>query len=300
MAASCSVLKSSLAELAKEDIIDQERFIINKIMDFEEYNDVKSKIVQDVYKVDLNNEKLFKYWKTPNNNWVYQPNARLFDAVQEVKDKFNVKYAEPIVSKNYDTTSPVTHYKIIDEEVAKDKKIGGLSTINFLDTVANKEGFDTLQNLFFRKLGLIYKPLDNSKTAQENNMNFYKFLSSKGYSGFVYGEDFVVSFDFKDNEDIQAVSALEASFNNPQFSFFDENLEPEVPVLNEIEKIGNFTADEINTIKSVYSQTEIDDYMAKDPQEAMLVFQELLYDNHWKNSNFVTKDVVNNFNRICR
>jgi hypothetical protein len=300
MAASCSVLDSSLAELAKENIIDREKFIINKILDFEEYNDVKTRIAQDVYKVDLNNEKLFNYWKTPNNNWVFQANGKLFDAVQKVKDKYNVKFAEPLVSKNFDTNSPVTHYKLMSEEEAKNKNIGGLSTSNFLDSVANKEGFDTLQNLFFRKLGLTYKPLDNSKAGQENNMNFYKFLSSKGYNGFVYGEDFAVSFDFKNGEDVQTVTALESSFNNPQFSFFDENLEPTTPALNQIEKIGNFTADEINTIKSVYSQTEIDDYMAKDPQEAMIVFQELLYDKLWKNSNFVSKSVVNNFNRICR
>ena len=175
-----------------------------------------------------------------------------------------------------------------------------MSTANFLDTEQNKEGYTVLQNLFFNKLGLTYNPTDQSIAGKEAQQNFYKFLSSKGYSGLVQDNSTVVAFDFRNSEDIIAVKELENSFSNPQTSLFNDNLEANEPALNTFEKIGTYSAAEVNSIKSIYSQTEIDDYMSKDPAEAMAVFNELLYEMLWKNNNFVSKNLVNNFNRTCR
>jgi hypothetical protein len=221
----------------------------------------------------------------------------LFVKVQKVKDDYNVKHVVLANAENYDVTTNVKHYKVVDES---NKESAGLSTANFLDTEQNKEGYAVLQNLFFNKLGLTYNPNDQSIAGKENNLNFYKFLSSKGYSGLVQDNSSVVSFDFRSGEDIAAVKELENNFASPQTSLFNDNLEVNEPVLNTFEKIGTYSAGEVNAIRSVYSQTEIDDYMAKDPAEAMAVFNELLYEMLWKNNNFVSKDLVNNFNRICR
>ena len=297
MGAVCSVLDSSLAEMAKDGIIDREEFLVLNLKDFDEYNEVKTKIAERTYQVKAQGEMLFERNKTPKGNWAFDINRDLFIKVQKVKDDYNVKQVVLADAENYDVTTNVKHYKVVDES---NKDSGGLSTANFLDTEQNKEGYNTLQNLFFNKLGLTYNPNDQSIAGKETKMNFYKFLSSKGYSGLVQDNSSVVSFDFRSGEDIAAVKELENNFASPQTSLFNDNLEANEPLLNTFEKIGTYSAGEVNAIRSVYSQTEIDDYMAKDPAEAMAVFNELLYEMLWKNNNFVSKDLVNNFNRICR
>jgi hypothetical protein len=297
MGAVCSVLDSSLAEMARDGIIDKEEFLVLNLKDFDEYNETKTKIAERTYQVKAQGKMLFERNKSRKGNWTFDINRDLFVKVQKVKDDYNVKKVVLDNAENYDTTTNVKHYKVVEES---NKNSGGLSTANFLDTEQNKEGYTVLQNLFFNKLGLTYNPNDQSIAGKENNLNFYKFLSSKGYSGLVQDNSSVVSFDFRNSEDIIAVKELENNFASPQTSLFNDNLEVNEPVLNTFEKIGTYSAGEVNAIRSVYSQTEIDDYMAKDLAEAMAVFNELLYEMLWKNNNFVSKDLVNNFNRICR
>ena len=297
MGAVCSVLDSSLADMARDGIIDRKEFLVLKLKDFDEYNEVKTKIAERTYQVKAQGEMLFERNKTPKGNWAFDINRDLFIKVQKVKDDYNVKQVVLADAENYDVTTNVKHYKVVDES---NKDSGGLSTANFLDTEQNKEGYTVLQNLFFNKLGLTYNPNDQSIAGKEAQQNFYKFLSSKGYSGLVQDNSTVVAFDFRNSEDIIAVKELENSFSNPQTSLFNDNLEANEPALNTFEKIGTYSAAEVNSIKSIYSQTEIDDYMSKDPAEAMAVFNELLYEMLWKNNNFVSKNLVNNFNRTCR
>lgn len=40
--------------------------------------------------------------------------------------------------------------------------------------------------------------------------------------------------------------------------------------------------------------------MISDPQEAKAIFNELLFNKLWEKSNFAPKELINNFNRICR
>jgi len=297
MGAVCSVLDSSLAEMAKEGIINKEDSLVLNLKEFDEYNEVKTKIAERTYQVKADGKKLFDRNKSPKGNWIYGINRDMFLKVQKVKDDYNVKKVVLDNVKNYDTTTNVKHYKVVEES---NKNSGGLSTANFLDTEQNKEGYTVLQNLFFNKLGLTYNPNDQSIAGKEAQQNFYKFLSSKGYSGLVQDNSTVVAFDFRNSEDIIAVKELENRFSDPQTSLFNDNLEANEPVLNTFEKIGTYSAAEVNSIKSIYSQTEIDDYLSKDPAEAMAVFNELLYEMLWKNNNFVSKNLVNNFNRTCR
>ena len=297
MGAVCSVLDSSLAEMAKEGIINKEDFLVLNLKEFDEYNEVKTKIAERTYQVKADGKMLFDRNKTPKGNWIYGINRDMFLKVQKVKDSYNIKQVVLADQENFDVTSNVKHYKVVEES---NKNSGGLSTANFLDTEQNKEGYNVLQNLFFNKLGLTYNPNDQSIAGKEAQQNFYKFLSSKGYSGLVQDNSTVVAFDFRNSEDIIAVKELENRFSDPQTSLFNDNLEANEPLLNTFEKIGTYSAAEVNTIRSIYSQTEIDDYMTKDPAEAMAVFNELLYEKLWKNNNFVSKNLVNNFNRTCR
>ena len=297
MGAVCSVLDSSLAEMAKEGIINKEDFLVLNLKEFDEYNEVKTKIAERTYQVKADGKMLFDRNKTPKGNWIYGINRDMFSKVQKVKDSYNIKQVVLADQENFDVTSNVKHYKVVEES---NKNSGGLSTANFLDTEQNKEGYNVLQNLFFNKLGLTYNPNDQSIAGKEAQQNFYKFLSSKGYSGLVQDNSTVVAFDFRNSEDIIAIKELENNFSDPQTSLFNDNLEANEPLLNTFEKIGTYSAAEVNTIRSMYSQTEIDDYMAKDPAEAMAVFNELLYEKLWKNNNFVSKNLVNNFNRTCR
>lgn len=297
MGAVCSVLDSSLAEMAKEGIINKEDSLVLNLKEFDEYNEVKTKIAERTYQVKADGKMLFDRNKTPKGNWIYGINRDMFSKVQKVKDSYNIKQVVLADQENFDVTSNVKHYKVVEES---NKNSGGLSTANFLDTEQNKEGYNVLQNLFFNKLGLTYNPNDQSIAGKEAQQNFYKFLSSKGYSGLVQDNSTVVAFDFRNSEDIIAIKELENNFSDPQTSLFNDNLEANEPLLNTFEKIGTYSAAEVNTIRSMYSQTEIDDYMAKDPAEAMAVFNELLYEKLWKNNNFVSKNLVNNFNRTCR
>ena len=297
MGAVCSVLDSSLAEMAKEGIINKEDFLVLNLKEFDEYNEVKTKIAERTYQVKADGKMLFDRNKTPKGNWIYGINRDMFSKVQKVKDSYNIKQVVLADQENFDVTSNVKHYKVVEES---NKNSGGLSTANFLDTEQNKKGYTVLQNLFFNKLGLTYNPNDQSIAGKEAQQNFYKFLSSKGYSGLVQDNSTVVAFDFRNSEDIIAIKELENNFSDPQTSLFNDNLEANEPLLNTFEKIGTYSAAEVNTIRSMYSQTEIDDYMAKDPAEAMAVFNELLYEKLWKNNNFVSKNLVNNFNRTCR
>ena len=297
MGAVCSVLDSSLAEMAKEGIINKEDSLVLNLKEFDEYNEVKTKIAERTYQVKADGKMLFDRNKTPKGNWIYGINRDMFSKVQKVKDSYNIKQVVLANQENLDVTSNVKHYKVVEES---NKNSGGLSTANFLDTELNKEGYAVLQNLFFNKLGLTYNPNDQSIAGKEAQENFYKFLSSKGYSGLVQDNSTVVAFDFRNSEDIIAIKELENNFSDPQTSLFNDNLEANEPLLNTFEKIGTYSAAEVNTIRSMYSQTEIDDYMAKDPAEAMAVFNEFLYEKLWKNNNFVSKNLVNNFNRTCR
>ena len=69
--------------------------------------------------------------------------------------------------------------------------------------------------------------------------------------------------------------------------------------LNKVEVLGTYSAEEVALLKESYSDLEINEMMINDSQEAKAIFNELLFNKLWEKSNFVPKELVNNFNRIC-
>ena len=297
MGFSCSVLDSSLAELKSRKLIDEVR-IIKEPYRFHLYNTTKTKIAQEVYKIDTKGKMIYDEVRTGNNNYVAEPNKWIFQEIQRVKDQFEVKIARLAKTKNnLSTDSSVKNYVIVNR---RGSDTTGLSTKNFLNTLTDADGFVVLQNLFFSKLGKVYNPYDNSVKGKSIKMDFYKFLASKGYSGIVVDDIYATSFDFNTNEVINEVNKMVAEYTNSQQTLFNANLEPDTPAINKLEALGTYSAEEVSIIKEQYSEEEIEQMMKDDPREAKELFNELLFNNLWENSNFVTKDVINSFNKICK
>jgi hypothetical protein len=56
----------------------------------------------------------------------------------------------------------------------------------------------------------------------------------------------------------------------------------------------------MSILKSLYSDSEIDEMVINDLAEAKAIFNEFLYNELWKKSTFVSRDMINDFNRICK
>jgi len=298
MGFTCSVLESSLAELKQDGVIEEYTRVIKEPYTFLNYNKTKTKIVNDVYKVNTKGQLLYNEVVTKSNNYIAEPNQWIFDEVQKVKDQLEIKTA--VLAKtpeNLDKSSGVKHF-ILTTEVSNEST--GLSTKNFLNTKTDVETFEVLQNLFFTKLGKVYRPYAKTKAAKADKNTFYKFLASKGYVGLVIDEKFAVSFEFDSTEAIDFINKMEVENSEPQLQIFDESLEPTAPLLNKVEVLGTYSAEEVALLKESYSDLEINEMMISDPQEAKAIFNELLFNKLWEKSNFAPKELINNFNRICR
>jgi len=294
----CSVKDSSVAELKNNKIIDEKARIINGPA-FSSYNKIKTKIAQDVYKVDLKGEMLYSTKSSSDNQRVAVPNERIFKEVTAVKDKESIvdAYLEPFGDNS------VQSYNLT---LGKPGDLSKLSTINFLDTVKDKEQYQILANNFYKTFGKTFDSNNKSAEAKENNHLFYKFLAAKGFSGLVIGGSFAKVFDFNVSALNKELSFLSKDTNLKQASLlFDEgnakttddsaSAEP----TNELERLGVFSPREISVLTNEYSINQIESMLSENQEKAIDSFNKVLYNDLWNNSTFVTKNLTNDFNRIC-
>lgn len=304
MGASCNVQQSVLSELKVKGITDDVRVILQPYT-FYTYNKTKTGIANTVYGLDLKKgEMLFTLIPTPNKNYIAEPNKSLFQRIQEVKDRLLIKIAtKPLSKNNLNPDGPIKEYDIKDDEYDELDSLG-LSTRNFLDDTVDRDAFDVHTRIFSNKLGGVYNPNDKSDFGTETKNLFYKFLAAKGFSGLVSnGKAFVFNYDVDQvKKEIESLSRKSLS---QQLSLFEESedkseLVPTTQALNELEKLGTYTGEEMTLLKSLYTDAEIDEMVINDLTEAKAIFNEFLYNELWKKSNFATRDMINDFNRICK
>lgn len=304
MGASCNVQQSVLSELKGKGITDNVRVILQPYT-FYTYNKTKTGIANTVYGLDLKKgEMLFTLIPTPNKNYIAEPNKSLFQRIQEVKDKFLIKIAtKPLSKHNLDPDGPIKEYDLKDDEYAELDSLG-LSTRNFLDNITDKDVFDTHVKIFAKKLGGVYNPNDKSDFGNENKNLFYKYLAAKGFSGLVINDKaFVFNYDI--NQVKKEIESLSRKSLTQQLSLFEESedkteLVPTTQAMNELEKLGTYSGEEMTILKSLYSDSEIDEMVINDLADAKAIFNEFLYNELWKKSTFVSRDMINDFNRICK
>jgi hypothetical protein len=323
----CDTKYNSISYLKEEKAVDDTRIILDETI-FDKSNEFITNVAIEKYGLDTGGKMLFvpettthrameKDFATSGVNKVTRavPVEEFFEKLDVLVERHNIvekdavaiiqdRISEPIVVNvgNKYTSSPIKHFTTSKPYSSKKDTQVRIRTKGFLNQTTDRVFYNRLVSEYEAVSGIVFNINNNTKSGNDQQLGFYKFLTNKGLLGLEVldsrGDSHMIKFDsqielkFSDTEvDTEVVSE----------SLTDELVPVDKPVGRSVlESMNWFEQSELDALYRTYSPAEINQFVKEDIINAEKVFTDLLYPNEFKNDIFVSDEDVNYQIKKCK